>query len=287
MRFLRERLLSPVRLLRRILGMNLGLLDRSFRVVAYPLGRTIHCLVRSRVGPARTTKWRRLRIRRGTTDWLTFEQVFVNEDYRLSRLPRWPELEAIYARIVADGRCPLIVDCGANAGLSTVYFEELFPEALIVALEPEASNFEVLRRMVGESERTICLKAAISNVDGRVRLADPGRGHWGFRTEPSCGPDPDHATVDAFSFQTVLDRAAKRASVEPFLAKIDIEGHERELFSSNTEWVDGFPLLVVELHDWMLPGTASSRSFLSTVASLDRDLVFAGENAFSIRNRAR
>ena len=266
--------------------MDLGLIDRSFQVFAYPRGGYIHCRVRRTSHAAQPTRWRKFRIRRGTSDWSTFVQVFIHEDYRLPRLARWPGLKAIYDRIIAEGRRPLIVDCGANIGLSAVYFEECFPQALILALEPEASNFEVLRRTVGRSGRTICLNAAISSADGRVYVEDPGLGHWGFRTTLSRSANAGAGTVESFSFQTVLDQAAAHATVEPFLAKVDIEGFENELFASNTGWVDNFPLLVIELHDGMLPGIAGSRNFLRTVASLDRDFVYYGENVFSISNRS-
>jgi hypothetical protein len=69
--------------------------------------------------------------------------------------------------------------------------------------------------------------------------------------------------------------------------KIDIEGFEEELFSKNTEWVDKFPLLVIELHDWMLPRDRTSAHFLTLIATLDRDFVYIGENVFSISNRPR
>ena len=35
----------------------------------------------------------------------------------------------------------------------------------------------------------------------------------------------------------------------PFIVKIDIEGSEDDLFSSNTDWVAKFPIIVVEPHD--------------------------------------
>jgi len=38
------------------------------------------------------------------------------------------------------------------------------------------------------------------------------------------------------------------------------------------------------LHDWLLPGQGTSRSFLKCMAALDRDFVHIGENVFSIRN---
>lgn len=265
--------------------MDLGLINRSFQIVAYPRGGSIHCRIRRRSAAAPRARWRKFRIRRDTSDWNVFVQMFVDEDYRLSILARGPELKAIYDRIVAEGRRPLIVDCGAYIGLSTVYFQECFPEALIVALEPEASNFQELRRTIGKSGQTFRLNAAISSADGQVWVDDPGLGSWGFRTSPSPSPNAGALPVESISFPTILAQAARHANVEPFLAKIDIEGSENELFESNTGWVDDFPLLVIELHDWLFPGTANSRSFLRTVVSLDRDFVYYGENVFSISNR--
>ena len=47
-----------------------------------------------------------------------------------------------------------------------------------------------------------------------------------------------------------------------FVVDGDIEGFEKDLFSQNTEWVQLFPLLIIELHDWMLPREANSEIFL-------------------------
>ncbi|MFL6694040.1 MAG: FkbM family methyltransferase, partial [Ramlibacter sp.] len=66
--------------------------------------------------------------------------------------------------------------------------------------------------------------------------------------------------------------------------KIDIEGFEANLFSANCEWIDLFPLLIIELHDWLLPRQGNSRAFLREIAQRDRDFVFRGENVFSISN---
>src|SRR2546423_3692928 len=39
---------------------------------------------------------------------------------------------------------PLIIDCGANIGLSVIYFKYLYPRATIVAFEPDQKIFRVL-----------------------------------------------------------------------------------------------------------------------------------------------
>jgi hypothetical protein len=45
------------------------------------------------------------------------------------------------------------------------------------------------------------------------------------------------------------------------------------------------PLLIIELHDWMLPFAGSSRGFLRAIASLDFDVVHRGENIFCFNRR--
>ena len=58
-----------------------------------------------------------------------------------------------------------------------------------------------------------------------------------------------------------------------------------DVFAANNEWVARTPLLMLELHDWLLPKAGTSATFLKCIAKLDRDFVTIGENAFSIANR--
>ena len=53
--------------------------------------------------------------------------------------------------------------------------------------------------------------------------------------------------------------------------KIDIESFEDDLFARNTEWFDAFPVVVIELHDWLLPGKLTSQNFLKLASQRDRD----------------
>ena len=71
----------------------------------------------------------------------------------------------------------------------------------------------------------------------------------------------------------------------PFILKIDIEGAEEDLFSEDTTWLDKLPLVVFELHDWMLPGKAASRTFIQAFSGLNRDLLVRVENVFSFQIR--
>ncbi len=74
----------------------------------------------------------------------------------------------------------------------------------------------------------------------------------------------------------------------PFLIKIDIEGFEKDLFQENIEWMNKFKVIIVEIHDWMVPSKSISASFISslnkTMKIKKRDLIINGENLISVRN---
>lgn len=213
---------------------------------------------------------------RDKIDFGTFHEIFLTEGYSLERLARHPEIQAYYETVVASGRTPLIIDCGGNIGLAARYFAENFSAARIVCIEPEAANIALARRN-NVSGNIDFLHCAVGSRPGRGAIIDPALGNNAFRIEAS----PDGGT-EILSINHLLARYGTQYS--PFIVKIDIEGFENELFSEHTEWVDKFPLLIVELHDWMLPRQGTTRNFLKTVAPLDRDFVFRGENVFSISN---
>ena len=43
---------------------------------------------------------------------------------------------------------PFIIDCGANIGLSVIYLKNLYPDAEIVAFEPDEQNFQLLQKNI-------------------------------------------------------------------------------------------------------------------------------------------
>ncbi len=47
-------------------------------------------------------------------------------------------------RFESNVESPLIIDCGANIGLSIIYFKELYPNARIIAFEPDDQVFDYL-----------------------------------------------------------------------------------------------------------------------------------------------
>jgi FkbM family methyltransferase len=224
---------------------------------------------------------REFHYRSASTDENVIKAVFQGGQYDLRRLRRANELAEYVGNQAQMGLRPLIIDAGANIGASAVYFMIAYPNALVVALEPEVGNFGLLlKNTAGLKVET--LNAAISSTNGRARVFDPGEGAWGYRTKLISDDD---IRTDGVPRVTVNDIYNSHSSgLFPFIAKIDIEGAEFDLFSGSTEWVERTPLIIIELHDWLLPKSGISRPFLECVSRLDRDFVQIGQEIYSIAN---
>lgn len=218
--------------------------------------------------------------RENTSDQSVFDQIFCNHDYNIMRLDRGKEIIRYYNKIITSGRKPLIVDAGANIGAATVFFQGCFPASHVVAIEPEAGNFAMLSRNT-EGLEVENIQGALTSAPGYVTISDPKVGHWGYQTAPV---DAENAGNDATACITVRQIYEKYVNYLPFIVKIDIEGGEENVFAADTDWVEKTPLIIIELHDCMMPGKALSRNFLKCVSSYDRDFVYIGENVFSISN---
>ena len=199
-----------------------------------------------------------------SSDPRTFDQIFVRKEYgfEVSRMPEF------------------IVDAGANIGLTSIYFTNRYPEAKIIALEPEAGNFELLQKNVAPYENIVPIRAALWHKNETITLVDPGLGEWGFMTQGqnsgenlgSFRHDVPAMTVDTLMEEYGLPRID--------ILKIDIEGAEREVFQDSSGWLNRVDVLIVELHERMKPGC--NRSFYRGSEGFDDEWVHA-ENVYLSR----
>lgn len=210
-------------------------------------------------------------------DCSVIQQIFQDGDYDLAPFAQNSNVNPFYVSLLASGKAPLIVDAGANIGASVVYFSGMFPGSRILAIEPEANNCVLLRKNC-EGLNFVLLEGGIGNKNGNLFLSDPGQSDWGFRVQ-----DQGEFPVRVFGAEEAIDAQMSLGYV-PFIFKIDIEGGESELFRENTSWLTRFPLVIIELHDWLLPGKATSRSFLQAISALNFDFVYRGENVFCFNN---
>ncbi len=259
-----------------------------------PVGRGAPSSIRDAVLPrgplldlaAVSPRWHTARVndtwdfvhRNSEADLSVLCQIFRDQCYSLEPFKGRPGLGR-YEDVGALGGRPLVVDCGANIGVSSAYFAIRYPAARIVALEPEKENYSLLVNNVRAFPSVRPLNAAIAARAGMLDLYDPGTGEWGYRTERAGCDLAPIGRVEATSLEQVV---AMEPGTVPFVLKVDIEGAEADLFSGDTKAIDKFPVVMIELHDWMLPGQGTSDNFLRWHVSQDRDLVYRGENIFSL-----
>jgi FkbM family methyltransferase len=214
---------------------------------------------------------------RDLTDYRILRQIFLHHDYDIEKSARADDIRRAYRAIIESGKTPLIVDCGGHIGLGTRYFCETYKEAFVVCIEPNESNLDVAKKN-NRPGRADLLLAGVGSSRSRGSLQDPGIGSWGYRIE-----DSENGSIDVLTIEDVLKRYDP-SQFSPFIIKIDIEGYESNLFADHTDWMDLFPMIVIELHDWMFPGQANSRNFLYQVSARNRDFVFDRENVFTVSN---
>jgi FkbM family methyltransferase len=223
---------------------------------------------------------RSLYLRRSTTDTMLIGQVLVDRAFALGDLPRSPELRNWLYSCQRLGKRPLIVDVGANIGLSSIFFAAEVPQSVIVAVEPEPNNFELLVANT-HGLPVLPLPAAIGGEAGRATIENPGRGEWGYRSNFEAKLSKG-LVVPAVLLDDILN--AFSDNFLPFIVKIDIEGAEKDVFTAHCRWVDCVPLVIVEIHDWMLPRARTSHPVLRRLLQSDRDFVIRGENLFCMLN---
>ena len=206
---------------------------------------------------------RQIVVRTNTSDVKCLEKVFVDEEYRLPA-----DINPVFAI-----KPRFIVDAGANIGMATLYFAQTFPNANIVAVEPEESNFELLRRNCEGIENIQLEKAALWSSEAKLQLADANAESWSFSVRPAT---TDSSVVAAINIPQIL---AKYGENRIDLLKLDIEGAERELFSESCEeWLPKVGMIVIELHDRFARGC--SEAFYTHLVRRSFAQEIRGENIF-------
>ena len=223
-------------------------------------------------------------LRSCTADVNTFYQIIVNTEYDIRPFKQFQRIDGLYRKATANGRRPLIIDCGANIGLSTIWFARLFPEAQIFAVEPAADNIEVAKQNLRAYPNVTLLHGAVWDRPVRLKISDTTVSPDAYQViEADDGAAKNLGdTLKAFTIPEIIDMADTHQAL---IVKIDIEGGEATLFRSNTEWLGVTDLITIELHDWLLPGQLTSAPFIRSFANLDFDLLQRGETMFLFLNR--
>jgi FkbM family methyltransferase len=205
-----------------------ALLARGFLEPHMPFLRTGS--VRS-VSVATNCGTRTVYLRENGSDLFTFYEIFIKRVY--------------------EGALPLrqgavVVDLGANIGMTALWLATQADAVRVIAVEPEASNFEMLQRNVADDDVTV-VHAAIADAPGQVllELSSPSGHHI---------TDGSDALLSRGNGQVVVaihpdDLVSQFGLDEVDFLKVDIEGAEEAVFSKPSELAGRAELILMEIHN--------------------------------------
>jgi FkbM family methyltransferase len=156
---------------------------------------------------------------------------------------------------------PLIVDCGSNIGLSVIFFTTLFPNAHILAFEPDPQAFGCLVRNIEANRlrRVVARRVAVTAEDGEADFFyDPDRPGYALNSTIPGRVRGAATRVPCERLSTIIDRHVD-------LLKLDIEGAElpvlRDLFEeARMSLIDN---CLIEYHHHIHPQEDGFASLLS------------------------
>ncbi len=190
-------------------------------------------------------------VRHHTPDVLVLDEVFSQREYDFP-----PPVEDVLADVARPLR---ILDLGANIGLFGAFVRTRYPDASIVALEPDPANAAIHARAIeanANAESWTLVQAAAATAPGTLPFS-PGDFTLSHAAEPGGGA----IEVPA---EDVLPRMT-----DADLVKIDVEGGEWALLADPRFGETGARAVVLEYHPENCPGPDPQRE-------AERALTFAG-----------
>ncbi len=145
-------------------------------------------------------------------------------------------------RFTSANEYPVIIDCGANIGLSVLYFKKLYPKAQILAFEPDPNIYKILEYNISKATPT-------KNISLRQEAVWTKNEILSFYTD---GALAGSSVVDFSSKNNVCHVNAIDLNYflnrEIDFLKIDIEGAENELIFHISKNLKNVKNLFLEYH---------------------------------------
>lgn len=141
-------------------------------------------------------------------------------------------------KFVSKSRAPFIIDAGANIGVSVTYFKSLYPEAKILAFEPDPEIFHYLQKNTyGLSNVQLINKGIYDEVT-----------EIDFVMDHSDGGSIFQSSDNKIKIETCLLSTFLNEKVD-FL-KIDIEGAETKVLNECKHKLHNVENLFIEYHSF-------------------------------------
>ena len=149
----------------------------------------------------------------------------------------------ISEKVVTPHQVTTIIDCGANIGVTALFFASKYPNAKIYSIEPDPSSFSILKLNAAQEPKIIPIHGCI--VAGQAETAKFETYGPAWRRKLSVAESSKSISVPSMT----LDDLIEDYSIEQIdLIKMDIEGAERAVLSAGN-YLARTQSIVAELHD--------------------------------------
>lgn len=142
----------------------------------------------------------------------------------------------------ADSKSPLIIDCGANIGIATLFYKKNIPQAQIICIEADPAVADVLMENVKENnlqEITVIDKAAWINENEKLLFSNQGSDSGSVFGTGSKIEVTTMRLKDLISSHKEID-----------MLKMDIEGAEIDVLEDCAEGLNHVKKAFVEFHSF-------------------------------------
>lgn len=162
-------------------------------------------------------------------NYFTVDEVFMSDFYKFN----------------TDNTQPVIIDCGANIGLSVLYFMHTHPEAIIHAFEPDTKNFNYLADNVksyGWEKSVFIYKQLVSDTAGFEYFEELGNA--GSKIVNEDQQNEFTAKIEKIRLKDFLLKLNTKID----LLKLDIEGSEFDVIPDLKDLYPKIQKMYIEFH---------------------------------------
>ena len=175
-----------------------------------------------------------------------YKEIFADESYKFQ----------------SDSQNPIIYDCGANIGVSCLYFSRSYPNSKIKAFEADPNIAKILRENLSDNNVKnveIIDKAVWINSDG-VEISLEGADGASIYSKNNVTKVPSIRLRDLIENEKKID-----------MLKIDIEGAEYDVLLDCKDTLGKVENIFIEYH-----------SFANSNQNLSEILIYTRKKSFSI-----
>ena len=174
------------------------------------------------------------RFQEGKTNLITQDFHFIDSESFINQYLEIFENQCLFFE--TQNQKPKIIDCGANIGMSILYFKHLFPQSQIIGFEPDPKIFKILQENLRH-----CNKDQIKIINKAV---------WHEQTSTNFLPDE----ADGGKITEEGQLKVKAVRLSDYLTesidflKMDIEGAEHDVLPSISNNLKNVKFLFLEVH---------------------------------------